>query len=68
MFYKLLTFKNIIAAKNKSAVTLKIGATVLKMRSCAINAAELNTIISSQINAVRGMSKVGKLLTSDISF
>lgn len=41
----------------------KIGA-VLKMRSCAINAAELNININSQINAVKGMSN----LTNDISF
>ena len=45
-----------------------MGATVLKMRSCAINAAELNINISSQINAVKGMSNVDKLLTNDISF
>lgn len=69
MFYKLLTFKNIIAAKNRVLLHLrKIGATVLKMRSCAINAAELNINISSQINAVKGMSEVEKLLTSAISF
>ena len=33
------------------------------MRSCAINAAELNTNISSQMNAVKGMSKVKKPMT-----
>lgn len=43
---------------------MKIGATVLKMRSCAINAAELNININSQINAVKGMSN----LTNDFSF
>lgn len=31
------------------------------MRSCAVNAAELNINISSQMNAVKGMSKVKKL-------
>lgn len=62
-FYKLLTFKNTLAAKKQSAVTPKEngGAAVLK-KICAINAAELNTSISSQINAVRGMSKIERLL------
>lgn len=51
-----------IAAKNRILLHLrKIGATVLKMRSCAVNAAELNINTSSQMNAVKGTSKVKKL-------
>ena len=69
MFYKLLTFKNTIAAKNRVLLHLrKIGATVLKVRSCAINAAELNINISSQISAIKGMSEAEKLRTNDTSF
>lgn len=50
-----------IAAKNRILLHLrKIGATVLKMRSCVVNAAELNINTSSQMNAVKGTSKVKK--------